>query len=302
MNMAGLSHNHIPAQRPQRDIDACATSKILHNCHMEEPVRDFTAGASRLIAHLNTPAFPNRISEELNQLVETDLTAVLAYPMGQLPLLLYDGLKGVSAPGVMDTYLRGTYLLDACYVACTQNSSDGLYRLSDVAPDEFFSANYYNSPDVHPCISMESGSLAEELFYLCQPSSGFYLCFSLMRNAGKDQYSEREFALLQKAAPLVNALIARHWQDLHAAYRTAKTATDDPIEIAFSTFERDRLSAREQHIVSLILRGHSSFSIGNHLGIVEGTVKNHRKSIYSKLGISSQAELFAMFVRHALQR
>jgi DNA-binding CsgD family transcriptional regulator len=269
---------------------------------MDKQDNDFAVSASRLIGHLNTTAFPALISQELCNLVETDLTAILAYPMGKPPMLLHDGLKGVSPPGVMDTYLGGTYLLDACYVACTQNAKDGLYRLSDVAPDEFFSANYYNSPEVHPCISMESGSLAEEVFYISQPTHGFFFCFSLMRAAGREKYSGNEFATLQKAAPLVNALITKHWQALHGSYFQDQDAERDPIETAFSTFERNRLSAREQHIVSLILRGHSSFSIGNQLGIVEGTVKNHRKSIYAKLKISSQAELFALFVRHALQR
>ncbi len=263
---------------------------------------DFAASASRLIGQLNSPAFAELISEEICHLVEFDLTAILAYPMGKPPLLLHNGLKGVSAHGVMDTYLGGTYLLDACYVACTKNAKDGFYRLSDVAPDEFFFANYYNSPEVHPCISMESGSLAEEVFYLNQPTKGFFLCFSLMRTAGREKFSTDEFAILRKAAPLVNALVAKNWHSLHSSYHQDQSTERDPMETAFSTFERGRLSPREQHIVSLILRGHSSYSIGNQLGIVEGTVKNHRKSIYAKLTISSQAELFALFVRHALQR
>ena len=37
------------------------------------------------------------------------------------------------------------------------------------------------------------------------------------------------------------------------------------------------------------------------LDIAEGTVKNHRKSIYAKLGISSRRELFTQFVRYMLQ-
>jgi DNA-binding CsgD family transcriptional regulator len=269
---------------------------------MAPSTSSFAEGTGRLIGQLNSPAFPDMICQELNLLVESDLAAIFAYPMGNTPMLLHDGLKSVSPPDVLETYLNGTYLLDACYVACTQNVKDGLYRLSDVAPDEFFSASYYNSPEVHPCISMESGSLAEELFFLTQPSPGFYFCFSLMRLSSREKYSQDEFAVLQKATPLVNALISKHWHELHSTYRVLKAVSLDPIELAFSTFQRDRLSAREQHIVSLILRGHSSFSIGKQLGIVEGTVKNHRKSIYAKLTISSQAELFAMFVRHALQK
>ena len=57
------------------------------------------------------------------------------------------------------------------------------------------------------------------------------------------------------------------------------------------------LPPRAVEITSLILRGHSTMSIAERLGIVEGTVKIHRKNIYHKLGISSQAELFGTFIR-----
>ena len=39
-------------------------------------------------------------------------------------------------------------------------------------------------------------------------------------------------------------------------------------------------------------------STGEVLGITPGTVKIHRKNIYAKLGISSQAELFNRFIRY----
>lgn len=37
-----------------------------------------------------------------------------------------------------------------------------------------------------------------------------------------------------------------------------------------------------------------------NLDIAEGTVKNHRKHLYSKLGVGSQSELFHLFVNHLL--
>ena len=52
------------------------------------------------------------------------------------------------------------------------------------------------------------------------------------------------------------------------------------------------LTGREADVTSLILRGHSSGSIGLNLGISVETVKVHRKHIYAKLKVSSQAELF----------
>jgi DNA-binding CsgD family transcriptional regulator len=49
--------------------------------------------------------------------------------------------------------------------------------------------------------------------------------------------------------------------------------------------------------VSYVLQGHSTESIARHLDISPGTVKIHRKNIYRKLGISTQAQLFASFLR-----
>jgi DNA-binding CsgD family transcriptional regulator len=260
---------------------------------------DFNALTAHLIGHLNSDRFHAALDDGLRTVCPFDLTAVIAFPMGGRPQLLHDGLDGVSPPEVMQVYLNGTYVLDACYVACTQGLANGLYRLSEVAPDEFFSTSYYNSPDVHPCISLESGSLAEEIFYLSQPQPGLFYCYSLMRSSHKARFSQQEFADLQALSPVVNSLLAKH----HAPQQTPVAAQGNPevLEAAFSSFESDALSPREQHIVSLVLRGHSSGSVAHVLGIAEGTVKNHRKHIYAKLDISSQGELFNLFLGHVLK-
>jgi hypothetical protein len=46
----------------------------------------------------------------------------------------------------------------------------------------------------------------------------------------------------------------------------------------------------------MILQGHSTQSIALHLDIAPGTVKIHRKNIYRKMQISTQAELFSVFM------
>jgi len=46
----------------------------------------------------------------------------------------------------------------------------------------------------------------------------------------------------------------------------------------------------------MVLRGHSSESIGRLFQIATGTVKIHRKNSYAKLGISSQSELFSHLI------
>jgi DNA-binding NarL/FixJ family response regulator len=49
-------------------------------------------------------------------------------------------------------------------------------------------------------------------------------------------------------------------------------------------------------VALLILRGHSTPSIGLRLGVSPQTVKVFRKQLYQRCGISSQAELFSLML------
>ena len=65
---------------------------------------------------------------------------------------------------------------------------------------------------------------------------------------------------------------------------------------AFNTIGDGALTDREGQIVELTLRGHSSKAIGRLLSISPGTVRIHRRNVYSKLRINSQGELFSLFL------
>ncbi|WOS66034.1 helix-turn-helix transcriptional regulator (plasmid) [Sinorhizobium fredii GR64] len=56
------------------------------------------------------------------------------------------------------------------------------------------------------------------------------------------------------------------------------------------------MSVRELEIVTLVLKGHSNQSIAAVLSLSPNTVKVHRRQIYAKLNISSQGELFHLFL------
>jgi DNA-binding CsgD family transcriptional regulator len=56
------------------------------------------------------------------------------------------------------------------------------------------------------------------------------------------------------------------------------------------------LTPREKEIVELILEGHPSITIAKRLGIGRGTVKNHRRRLYDKLDITSERELFLLYL------
>jgi DNA-binding CsgD family transcriptional regulator len=56
------------------------------------------------------------------------------------------------------------------------------------------------------------------------------------------------------------------------------------------------LTGRQAEVAALILQGHSTPSIALNLGISPQTVKVFRKQLYRRCNISSQSELFALFL------
>jgi len=241
-----------------------------------------------------------RLDAALKQVAPFDISVAFAYPEDRTPILLFDGLQSTAPQSALEAYLRGTYLLDPFYLACSNQILPGLYRMAALAPDDFFHSEYYHSPAVHPCISMESGSLAEEIGFFVPLQAGFMATYSLMRSNGSEAFSEQDFARLQAIEPMVRFALARHWQSIPQVQgntgRRNWSIQGEAMEQAFDRFAADRLTTRQRLIVQLILRGHSNVSISARLGITEGTAKIHRKAIYDRLDISSQSELFSMFI------
>ena len=62
-----------------------------------------------------------------------------------------------------------------------------------------------------------------------------------------------------------------------------------------------KLTPRENEILSLLAEGQSNKVIARNLGISDGTVKLHVKSILRKLGVHSRVEAAVMAVEHGLR-
>ncbi len=65
---------------------------------------------------------------------------------------------------------------------------------------------------------------------------------------------------------------------------------------ALENFGSSVLTEREAQVINLVLHGHSTRTLAEQLSISMETVKLHRKHAYAKLQISSQAELFYLFI------
>ncbi len=119
---------------------------------------------------------------------------------------------------------------------------------------------------------------------------------TLSRSSDGPGFSETEISRLADVVPLVGALFRRYW----AKFGESGSRTPPPdsrVDDAFADFGESVLTDREREVAQLILRGHSSDSIGFNLEISLGTVKTHRKNVYAKLAISSQSELLSLFLK-----
>jgi DNA-binding NarL/FixJ family response regulator len=98
----------------------------------------------------------------------------------------------------------------------------------------------------------------------------------------KDVTFERLTAAIREVAAggsLVSpAVTERALRSLSGAARTFESAE-----------EPERLTAREREVLRLFSAGLSNREIGDALGVVEGTVKNHVHSILQKLGVRDRS-------------
>ena len=257
---------------------------------------DVSAIASN-VGQIGKSSLPAALDEMLGKIAPFDLSSIFGFPYDARPLLLYDGYRQYAAASALDAYLNGAYLLDPFYTACAHGCAPGLWRMRELAPDQFFDSEFYSSTEIHPCISMQAGSLVEEIGFLVSLDGGFNAVYSLMRSRGLP-FSAEEMDRLKAIEPVVREAIRSHWRD--ARVPECPLSLDDLMETAFASFCQDRLTYQQRRIVQLILRGHSNLSIGTIISVTEGTVKLHRQNIYKRLNISSQRELFALFVQNLL--
>jgi DNA-binding CsgD family transcriptional regulator len=252
---------------------------------------DWMKAAGRIVETIGTPQFPAALADGLRQVAPYDFTVIFGYVGSARPLDLYDDFPPDRRRLHVEQYLEGPYLLDPFFLASLDLSEPGLWRLREIAPDRFYQGEYYRS------YYAQTG-LAEEIGYLVQVNSGLVLVISLMRK--EKRFSNAELRALKSVWPIVDAACRKTWQDLPVEHGAQSDGMEERIESAFLSVGEGVLTPRERQVVELTLRGHSADAIGKRLEISSGTVRIHRRNIYSKLRISSQGELFSMFINAIL--
>jgi len=255
-------------------------------------ISTLASGLAAAIDALEHTDFMDALTRALKCALDFDNAMLFAYKQGERPRGPYTDIHDpAQARIVVDQYLLGPFLLDPFYGEVQQGRSDGLARLGDIAPDRFFVSEYYEQHYRRTRITDEVG------FFFALPC-GATLVYSLTRRHGAQMFSDPDMQIMQGLAPLICALARRHWSavELGFAPREAADGPLDPVSAALAAFGASVLSKRQSQVVGLVLKGHSTESTALILSISADTVKVHRRHAYAKLGVSSQAKLFAMFL------
>lgn len=229
---------------------------------------------------IGKPMFPLCLETALRQLVSFQMLNGFAYSREGVASDLYNERVVGSHAMIVDRYLAGPYILDPFFDALHHHPADTLLVMRRIAPDRFADTEYFRQ-------HYAATGIVDEIGFILKLRHVDAI-LSLSRIGAERPFSTRDVRMLQDAAPLIRFLAEQHW-GYHRTPGTVRAA-------AAASIGNPALTRRENEIVCLILKGHSTLSIAAVLNLSPNTVKVHRRQIYAKLRISSQVELFHLFL------
>ncbi|MGY3944931.1 LuxR C-terminal-related transcriptional regulator [Aeromonas tecta] len=267
-----------------------------------------TTDLTAVVDALHGNAFAAALVRLIQRQVAFDCALLLG--VGQRPVYLYDNLSH-QRELLFERYLAGHFGQDPFMQALASGLEAGVWTLTEVSRGAL-------DPDYHQRFYQATG-WQEEVGLILPVRPGLTLMLFLGRLAKRRALSRSERARLEALFPLVHSLCRQHWQQSEpllaesaakiAASSTTKGAVQSSpdgatlkmaIAQGMESIGGTLLTRRERQVASLLLQGLDTEAIANTLGIGAGTVKNHRKHLYGKLRVGSQAELFGFFLNHLI--
>jgi DNA-binding CsgD family transcriptional regulator len=168
------------------------------------------------------------------------------------------------------------YRQDPFFQRFASTTQDFLLPLSALCNGSFRLTPYYRE------FYGPSGSFDEitGVFNLDRLTAGYV---TFLRRTGAPPFGETDLALAGAASGATKLILERLFHLCRLRHCGPAVGAGLP-----------PLSARERQIVQLLLDGGCAKTISRSLGISPGTVRNHIKQIYRKLGVHSQVELLAV--------
>ena len=252
---------------------------------------------ARVIEALETERFFEALRDFINAAVQIDNCVALAFSADTPPLILHQWSP--QEPNYFQMlYCQGAYVLDPFYRVSLDDRRGGTFLLDEVAPDSFNESDFYQ-------IYYRKVQMIDEIGLLCPIDERCTLHLSLGRRSRSEHYSAADVACIRHLEPILQALLRRHTRQRIEQWRKTTLQATTPAapgaQIASRWLAPYNVTTREAEIAAMVLRGHSNTSIGLTLNISMETVKVHRRNLYGKVRISSQAELYMLFINHILE-
>jgi DNA-binding CsgD family transcriptional regulator len=233
--------------------------------------------------------FPELLMTALNTLINVDMRTILIFGPNRKPVSLCEETNDAWPEEDMAYYLTGAFLLDPYYRAGINGIEAGLYRMKDVAPGAFQDSEYYKN-------YYHASAIEGELGYIIYLADGCFANLALNRTSTSAPFSNTEVERLRAALPVVESLLAKYWDSADSDKGRSGSDLYVQLEQALDVFGTSLLTPREAEVMRMYLYGHDTRSISERLNISPHTVSAHRKHAYARLDITSQAELFSLFI------
>lgn len=232
--------------------------------------------------------FQDRIMSALKKQVVFDASLILLYRRECTPKILFNDWRTERGLTNIQQYLQGYYRLDPFYRLTLEDGADGVHQLSQLVTG-FDDSDYYRE-------HYQYSGLQDEINVLVSLDADTKFAISLARRSAHAAFTAGDVKFLRAATPLLVKAIVRHYRDLRPEGQGDESPLQSALAQAVRNFGRSVLTGRECQVVQLILRGHSVKAAAARLGIAPATVKLHRRNLYAKLDVSSQASLFSLFL------
>jgi DNA-binding CsgD family transcriptional regulator len=258
---------------------------------------------ARMVDHIDSDELPAQLVAGLSALNSFSMATIFILRGQSRPICTFENFpESVNKIGI-ENFVGGTYVLNPVYRAHLNGIEQGVYRLRDLAPDDYFSSGFAETHKVIEVADEEIAHLTEgwprgfEELVIAVPIDDVTIEIDLYRRYKDGGFSQADIENLSSRMSIIGAITRKFWQ-LHSD-KLAPNPRDNSINDIYDGFGADVLTRREREVIQYVLRGHSSGSIALNLDISVTTIKTHRKRAYSKLNISSQSELFSMFLNCA---
>ncbi|MCK0198625.1 helix-turn-helix transcriptional regulator [Ancylobacter sp. 6x-1] len=253
-----------------------------------------------IVDQLGMPGFHATLRTALHAIAPFNSCVMLSFRSDGAPIVL-ERCSAIDPERFEHSYMKQAYRLDPYYRAALERRPIGVSRCGELSGPGFVNSAYFQS-------YYKDIPLVDEIGLLCPVEPGHTIHISLGRCVGSAPFGASVLADLHGMEPLIASLVRRHaliearLEMTQPIAPSCENSADPPIAettpAELGWLRGFHATRREIEVASHVLKGHTNPSISLRLGISEHTVKVHRKRLYGKLSISSQAELFMLHMRH----